>query len=81
MRNPDFYEYLATRKEITLAELIELYPITKGLTEIVAYIAVAKQEDRHHINETKLEYIDIDGVESESKLYFTMPQIVFRRSL
>ena len=36
-------QVLATRSEITLVELIELYPITKGLTEIVAYIAIAKQ--------------------------------------
>ena len=72
-------EILATRKEITLVELIELYPVTKGLTEIVAYIAIAK-EDRHYINKTKLEYIDINRLELESKLSLTMPQIIFRRS-
>lgn len=72
-------QILITAEEITLVELIGLYPITKGLMEIVAYIAIAK-EPHHYINETKLEYIDINSVELESKLSLTMPQVVFRRS-
>lgn len=71
---------LANRSEITLAELIQIYPITKGLAEIVFYIEIAQQDKQHYINETKLEYINIDSVELENKLSLTMPQVIFRRS-
>ena len=71
---------LTTRDEITLSELIKLYPISQGLTEIVAYIAIAKQEPQHEINPQKLENIDIDSLELGDKLSLTMPEIIFRRS-
>lgn len=73
-------ESLATRDEITLAELIELYPVTKGLAEIVVYMEIAKQDEHHYINETELEYININSVELKIKLRITMRQIIFRRS-
>lgn len=72
-------EALKTRQEITLVELIQLYPVTQGLTEIVAYFAIGKA-NKYYINDTRLEQIDIESVELESKLYLTMPQIIFRRS-
>lgn len=71
---------LTTRNEITLAELIELYPVTKGLAEIVAYMSIAKKGEHHYINETKLEYMDIDSVELKINLCITMRQVVFQRS-
>ena len=71
---------LATRDEITLAELIQLYPISQGLAEIVAYLVIAKEEDPHEINMTNFESIDINSVELEGKLHLTLPQIIFRRS-
>lgn len=70
---------LTTRTTITLAQLIELYPITQGLAEIVAYLAIAEKETQHYISETNLEHIKIDGVELED-LSLTIPQIVFTRS-
>ncbi|MGK7893392.1 MAG: DUF3375 family protein, partial [Xenococcus sp. (in: cyanobacteria)] len=71
---------LATRNEITLSELIQLYPVSQGLTEIVAYLAIAKGEDTHEINMANFESIDIDSVELEGRLRLTLPQIIFRRS-
>ena len=73
-------EALINRTEITLAELIELYPVTKGLTEIVVYLDIAEADNKHKINDTKLEEINIDSVELEGKLYLTMPQVIFRQS-
>ena len=73
-------QILVAREEITLSELIDLHPITKGLTEIVAYIEIAKQEDYHSVNKTKLESINIDSLELESRLLLRIPQIIFRRS-
>lgn len=72
---------LTTRNEITLAELVELYPIAQGLAEIVAYVGIAKQEESYYINKTKFEYININSVESEDQLSLTMEQVVFRRAL
>ncbi|ELS05225.1 small-conductance mechanosensitive channel [Xenococcus sp. PCC 7305] len=70
---------LATRAEITLVELIRLYPISQGLAEIVAYIVIAKQDQQHEVNLRKFEYIDIDSLELGDKLSLNMPEVIFRR--
>jgi translation elongation factor EF-Ts len=64
---------------ITLTDLIELYPVTKGVPEIVAYISIAAQSERHSIDYNALESIAIPSLEPEKQLNLTLPQIIFRR--
>lgn len=69
-------EYCST---ISLTDLIQLYPVTQGLPEIVAYLAIATQSGRHFINTSTIDSITISSLEPETQLRLTVPQIVFRR--
>ena len=69
-------EYQAT---ITLTELIEMYPVAQGLPEIVAYLGIAGQSDKHRINNDKIEPIMIQSLEPEKYLRLCLPQVIFCR--
>ncbi|MDI9637136.1 DUF3375 domain-containing protein [Geitlerinema splendidum] len=64
---------------ISLTELIQLYPVTQGLPEIVAYLAIATQSNRHSINTSTINSITIPSLEPETQLWLTLPEIIFRR--
>lgn len=64
---------------IALTDLIQLYPVTQGLPEIVAYLAIATQSDRHSINFSTIDSITISSLESAVQLQLTLPQVIFRR--
>jgi hypothetical protein len=64
---------------IALKELIQLYPVTQGLPEIVAYLTIAIQSERHLIDHSTINSITIPGLAIERQLQLTLPQIVFRR--
>jgi Protein of unknown function (DUF3375) len=64
---------------ITLADLIELYPVTQGVPEIVAYISIAAKSERHSIDYDALDSMEIPSLEPEKQLKLTLPQIIFRR--
>lgn len=66
---------------ISLTDLIQLYPVTQGLPEIVAYLAIATQSDRHSINTSIIDSITVSSLEPETTLQLTLPQIIFRRCL
>ena len=72
-------QVLERRAEVTLAELIELYPVEQGLSEIVAYLAIATKTEQHSINDTTIESLVIPSTEPETQLCLTLPQVVFRR--
>ncbi|MGV0023381.1 DUF3375 domain-containing protein [Phormidesmis priestleyi] len=64
---------------VSLTDLIQLYPVTQGLPEIVAYLAIATHSDRHSINTSTIDSITISSLEPETQLQLTLPQIIFRR--
>ncbi|MHC5716523.1 MAG: DUF3375 family protein [Nostoc sp.] len=70
---------LEQRTEVLLTELLQLYPVTQGLPEIVAYLAIAIQSDRHSINTSTIELIIITSLEPEKQLHLTLPQVIFHR--
>ena len=70
---------LEQRTEVLLTELLQLYPVTQGLPEIVAYLAIATQSDRHSINTSTIEAIIITSLEPEKQFQLTLPQVIFHR--
>ncbi|MFB2894988.1 DUF3375 domain-containing protein [Aerosakkonemataceae cyanobacterium BLCC-F50] len=64
---------------ITLTDLIQLYRVTQGLPEIVAYLAIATESDRHSIECSTIDYITIPSLQPEKQLKLTLPRIIFRR--
>ncbi|MEO0771166.1 MAG: DUF3375 domain-containing protein [Cyanobacteria bacterium J06649_4] len=70
---------LESRATITLPSLIEIYPITKGLPEIVAYISLATQSERHSISASTIDLVEISGLADSSELRLKLPHVVFSR--
>ncbi|MCC5639149.1 DUF3375 domain-containing protein [Nostoc sp. CHAB 5844] len=64
---------------IAFTDLIQLYPVTQGLPEIVAYVAIATQCNYHFIDYSKIDTITIPSLEPNRQLQLSLPQIIFRR--
>jgi hypothetical protein len=64
---------------ILLTDLIQLYPVTQGLPEVVAYMTIADRSERHSINPSIIELIKISSLDTEIELKLKLPQIVFHR--
>lgn len=69
---------LESQSEISLVDLISFYPVTKGITEIVAYLSIATQDEKHLVTDT-IENIIISSLNPEVELVLTLPQVIFRR--
>jgi hypothetical protein len=69
---------LESRSEISLSELIEIYPIDGGMEEVVEYLEIAHQPP-HTIDEEVKDSIEVANVLQDSQMKTKMPGIVFRR--
>jgi hypothetical protein len=69
---------LESRSEISLSELIEIYPIDGGMEEVVEYLEIAHQPP-HTIDDDVKDSIEVANVLQDSQMKTTMPRIVFRR--
>ncbi|MEL6552827.1 MAG: DUF3375 domain-containing protein [Cyanobacteria bacterium J06621_11] len=70
---------LEDREQIALLELVDWFPITQGLPEIVAYLALATQSERHSVTSSTIEQLQIEGVTPDSQLQLKLPQVIFHR--
>lgn len=73
---------LQTRSQITLAELVDLYPVKKGLSEVVAYLHIASESDRAVINTEQNQAIqwqdrNVNGKGKTKSAW--MPSVIFTR--
>ena len=69
-------ELLETRKKVTLKEVLDVFPLEKGLFELLAYMEIAKSEPSHFTpaKET-IAFVGIDG----RNRYVTMDRIIFEK--
>ena len=70
---------LEDREQIALLELVDWFPITQGLPEIVAYLSLATQSERHSVTSSTIEQLQIEGVTPDSQLQLKLPQVIFHR--
>jgi hypothetical protein len=69
---------LQTRPQISLGDLVEGFPLEKGLAELVAYLSIAAEDDMAAIDDRAkqtLEWTDDDGVRRRA----TLPLVIFSR--
>ena len=69
---------LESRVEISLLELVKLYPIDCGLEELTEYLDIAQQSP-HSIDEKLEDKIEITNVSMGSQMTATIPGIIYRR--
>lgn len=60
--------------QVSLAEVVDEYKITKGLAELLSYISLVNTSDKFFINEQITEHIEFDH---ERMKYLKVPQIIF----
>jgi hypothetical protein len=70
---------LKDKSEISLAEVIETYPIQNGLAEVITYFSIAATSKKHIINENRKGTIPwyIEENEAFSKKEIHLPQVLF----
>lgn len=69
---------LQTKPQISLKEIIQDYPITKGVAEIIGYLSLATSLEIGYINESSKDELIIDDVDGR-KLRVNVPKILFIR--
>jgi hypothetical protein len=69
---------LMSQCEVTLLEVINQYPITKGITELIAYMQIAEREPQHSIEPTIRDIIALTQADGEDA-YIESPRVIFRR--
>ncbi|MFN8475402.1 MAG: DUF3375 domain-containing protein [Anaerolineae bacterium] len=70
---------LETRPEVTLAELTRRYPIRQGLSELLAYLSIAIDDERHAIDVGARDQVALPAPTPEAAApTLTLPRVVFR---
>lgn len=70
---------LEQRSTVTLTDLIQIYPVTQGLSEVLTYLTIAERFDRHSIDTSIIELTIIPSLKTGIDLKLKLPQIIFRR--
>lgn len=69
-------ETLKKKKQVTLKDVVEKFPVTKGLSEVLTYVNIATQSSKSFINRDKQEMIQIDD---KGRKAILLPEIIFTK--
>ena len=67
---------LIDKQQVTLSQVVEKYPITKGLSELIAYVSLINNSEKYFVNEETCEVLLFDAKKSK---YLKIPQIIYCR--
>lgn len=72
-------QLLKDQKQITLGEIVHVYPIQNGLAEVLTYFSIAANSKKHIINDEEREQIPwyIEENSDIAKKEIQLPQVVF----
>ncbi|MEM9338526.1 MAG: DUF3375 domain-containing protein [Bacteroidota bacterium] len=70
---------LRRRPQVTLSEVCEVYPVKKGLSELVAYIEVARRDTKAIIDEQEEVIIEVNdpGHNGQQGQNYSVPNVIF----
>lgn len=69
-------QYLKRKPQVTLTEILNEYPIKKGLAELLTYFSIASQSPKHLITPEAYEVVQLHG---DSERFVKAPQIIFTK--
>lgn len=72
----NIHELLKHGQQVTLAEVIRRYPVTRGLGELIGYISLLSGSEKFIINEAETELLLFDAPEGK---YLKTPLIIYTR--
>ncbi|MBI4945542.1 MAG: DUF3375 domain-containing protein [Bacteroidetes bacterium] len=68
--------FLNDKPSVVLSEVLNEYPVTKGLAEVLGYFSLVPQNEKYFINQEQTEYLQFDF---ENEKYLKAPQIIFSK--
>jgi hypothetical protein len=75
--NDNIRAVLEKQDQVTLGELIENYPITRGIAEIVAYLSIASASMKHIIDSNA--FVKIQWTEKDAVKTVRMPRVIYTK--
>jgi hypothetical protein len=72
---------LTQHEQIELSDVLALYPLKKGLTELLTYYTIAAGDLRHCIDPTQQRTITLTTVEDRSEKRLTIPRVLYCKDL
>ncbi|MEM0991880.1 MAG: DUF3375 domain-containing protein [Bacteroidota bacterium] len=73
-------DLLQAQNQVSLGEVLKIYPIENGLEEIITYISIASKSNIHQIESTKREEIAWKLEETGQHKTIMLPKVVFLRN-
>ncbi|MCP5053563.1 MAG: DUF3375 domain-containing protein [bacterium] len=67
---------LTNRQQVSLKEVIDVFPLEKGLSELLAYFSLADRDYNHVFNTHTVEMIQFD---TGRRKYIQVPQVIFTK--
>lgn len=67
---------LNEKSQVALSEVLNEYPISKGLSEVLGYFSLVQTTNKFYINENETEYLKFDF---ENEKYLKAPQVIFSK--
>lgn len=72
------WSLLKDRQEVSLKEVLEHFPIEKGIAEAITYLDIANKNEAHLVNTQKRDCFDFQGPNGVGRL--SLPQVVFLKA-
>lgn len=69
---------LSENSQVALSDIVEKYPVTRGMAEIVTYINMANREEKSTLNENQRQQILWHDAEGRAR-YADIPLVIFTR--
>ncbi|TVR24202.1 MAG: DUF3375 domain-containing protein [Anaerolineaceae bacterium] len=70
---------LMSRSQVTLAEVVNSYPIRQGMAEVVAYVVIAAGTPQHRIERSLTDTIPIAAPDEAETRTVNVPRLIFSR--
>ena len=70
---------LQASSQVTLKQVTDVFPVEKGLAEVIAYYSIASKDRKSVINDDILEQICIANTETGNYFEVTFPQLIFTK--
>jgi len=67
---------LNDKPTVVLSEVLQEYPVTKGLAEVLGYFSLVPQNEKYLINQEETEYLQFDF---ENEKFLKAPQVIFSK--
>ena len=70
---------LEDRSTVEFTDFLQIYPVSQGLPEVVAYLSLATRSALHSVDGDRADTITVDSLEPDTQLQLKLPRIVFCR--